>query len=335
MNHCSYLGIDVSKRKLDLALLNNINSRKRKTKVFDNNAKGFELLLDWLNKNVDKDLSELRIIIESTGVYHRSLAYFLADHGLFVSLINPADSHKFIASGNLHKTDQCDAIALAEFGVALNLRDKLVQWQPKPIEIRQLNALITRLDALKTDLQREQNRYEKAEVGDYPKDILQSIINTQTFLKQEIVRLEKKIDDHIDRHPKLKKDCELLKTIPGVGEAVSLRMMSLYHSHKFHCASQMAAFLGLVPRLKESGNYKGKAMLSKRGNSKIRALLYLPAVVAKAHNPDIKHCYERLLAKGKAKMQAIGAAMRRLVHICFGVLKHQSKYQARNAVICA
>ncbi|MGX3048547.1 transposase, partial [Ursidibacter arcticus] len=91
----------------------------------------------------------------------------------------------------------------------------------------------------------------------------------------------------------------------------------------------------LVPRLRESGAFKGKTMLSKRGSTKIRALLYLPAVVAKVHNPDIKSCYERLLAKGKMKIQAIGAAMRHLVHICFGVLKHQSQYQAQNNVICA
>ncbi|MGX3022337.1 IS110 family transposase, partial [Ursidibacter sp. B-7004-1] len=280
------------------ALFNNINSRKRQNKVFNNDLKGFTLLLDWLNKNVDKDLSELRIIIESTGVYHRNLAYFLADHGLFISLVNPADSHKFISSGNLHKTDKCDAVGLAQFGIALSLRDKLTQWLPEPREVRQLNALIARLDTLKADLQREQNRYEKAEAGDYPENILQSIIKMQTHLKQEIDRLEQHIDDHLDRHPKLKKDRELLETIPGVGEAVSLRMMSLYHSHKFHSASQMAAFLGLVPRLRESGTFKGKTMLSKRGNAKIRALLYLPAVVAKVHNPDIKRCYERLLAKG-------------------------------------
>ncbi|MGX2987319.1 IS110 family transposase, partial [Ursidibacter sp. B-7004-1] len=84
---------------------------------------------------------------------------------------------------------------------------------PESREVRQLNALIARLDTLKADLQREQNRYEKAEAGDYPENILQSIIKMQTHLKQEIDRLEQHIDDHLDRHPKLKKDRELLETI--------------------------------------------------------------------------------------------------------------------------
>ncbi|SEP79244.1 transposase, partial [Basfia succiniciproducens] len=87
------------------------------------------------------------------------------------------------------------------------------------------------------------------------------------------------------------------------------------------------AFLGLIPRERTSGTMKGKIMLSKRGSPQIRALLFLPAIVAKSHNPDIKAHYERLLAKGKTKMQAVGAAMRRLVHICFGVLKNKSVYQ--------
>ncbi|WP_370686926.1 transposase [Neisseria sp. Dent CA1/247] len=78
-----------------------------------------------------------------------------------------------------------------------------------------------------------------------------------------------------------------------------------------------------------SGKYRGKVRLSKQGNSRLRALLYMPAVVAKRFNPDIKACCERLLARGKSPMQTIGAAMRRLVHICFGVLKHQTVYQAR------
>lgn len=89
----------------------------------------------------------------------------------------------------------------------------------------------------------------------------------------------------------------------------------------------------LVPRQRESGQYQGKVMLSKRGNSKLRALLYFPAMNACRFNPDIKAQHERLLSCGKVKMQTIGAAMRKLVHICFGVLKHQVVYQSRASVI--
>ena len=91
----------------------------------------------------------------------------------------------------------------------------------------------------------------------------------------------------------------------------------------------MAAFVGLVPRKRESGMYKGQSKLSKRGSSMIRAKLYLAAVCATQYNPDIRaHC-ERLRARGKNKMQTVGAAMRRLVQICYGVLKRRCEYQAQ------
>lgn len=98
-----------------------------------------------------------------------------------------------------------------------------------------------------------------------------------------------------------------------------------------YCSSQAAAFIGLVPRLKESGTLKGRATLSKNGSGRIRAILYMAAVVAIQYNPDIKHQYERLIRAGKTKMQALGAAMRKLVQICYGVLKHQSQYRPQTA----
>ncbi len=107
------------------------------------------------------------------------------------------------------------------------------------------------------------------------------------------------------------------------------------HNKQFSQASQMAAFLGLVPKHSESGLFKGKSRLAKNGSSDIRAKLYMPALVAIKHNPDIKAQYERLLANGKCKMQAVCAAMRKLVHICFGVIKHQQSYQAKVELISA
>lgn len=160
-----------------------------------------------------------------------------------------------------------------------------------------------------------------------------SIYQIRTALNKSIAELKQDIGKHIDRHPDLKHDIELLRTIPGVGEVIAPRMAVLYRSKSFQSASQMAAFLGLIPKERTSGKYKGKVRLSKQGNSKMRALLYFPAIAAKRHNPDIKACCERLLNRGKTSKQVVGAAMRHLVHICFGVLKHQSVYQARTVSV--
>ncbi len=108
-------------------------------------------------------------------------------------------------------------------------------------------------------------------------------------------------------------------------------MIGVIRSRLFESAPQCAAFVGLVPRQHESGSsIRGRARLTKTGNANIRAKLYMAAVSAIKYNPDIKRHYERLLKNGKVKMSALCAAMRKLVHICFGVIKHQQPYQPQS-----
>ena len=119
----------------------------------------------------------------------------------------------------------------------------------------------------------------------------------------------------------------MLESIPGVGPVISQHMVVLLRSRSFDAASQCAAFLGLVPVQHESGSsVRGQSRLSKAGNAQLRAKLYMAAIVATRQNPDIKSQYERLLRHGKPRMLALCAAMCKLVHICFGVLEHQTPY---------
>ncbi len=138
----------------------------------------------------------------------------------------------------------------------------------------------------------------------------------------------------IDPHPTLQHDHQLLQSIPGVGPVLATFMVALlYHGERFDSAAQVAAYVGLIPVEYQSGTSVRKPpRLSKAGPALLRAKLYWPAVVASRHNPDVRHLYQRLLARGKCKMAAIGAAMRKLLHICFGVIKHQTPYQPQIAV---
>lgn len=330
------LGIDIAKHKFDCAFIaspgsNGDKGNKAKSKVLPNNDAGFTQLITWLAKNHGAAHKNIKVFMEATGVYHEALAEFLYTQGFVVHVFNPADAASYIGSDNLHKTDKSDARALADMGI-----DRLNKgtagktlWQPAPPEVKHLKALIARLDALEADLQREENRMEKARTAASPALVVESIVTMQLQLHKQIDGLKNEINHHINRHPDLKDGIRLLKSIPGVGEVVSLRMLTLYHSRHFKSASQMAAFVGLVPRKRESGMYKGQSKLSKRGSSMIRAKLYLAAVCATQYNPDIRaHC-ERLRARGKNKMQTVGAAMRRLVQICYGVLKRRCEYQAQ------
>ena len=320
-----YLGIDVAKAKLDCCLLLNETGHKRKTKVVANTAAGIVTLLEWTDKQ-GLPTPQLHVVMEATGVYHESAATALVEAGVTVSIVNPAQVKDFGRGLAIRtKTDAVDSVVLARYGHLL----KPKAWQPPPPEARILQALLARRDAVAEDVRRERNRYEKACVTKTPDLIVQSITASITFLEAELHRLQQNIDDHIDRHPDLKRDMALLTSIPAVGERVGNNLLAVMHTHHFRSAEQVAAYLGLVPVERQSGSsVLGRAKLSKAGSPRVRAVLYMAAVVATQYNPQVKALYQRLLARGKSKMSALGAAMRKLVHLCFGVLKTQQPYRA-------
>ena len=322
-----WIGLDVSKSKVDAAWLRDPATGKFKDKVFPNTAQGHAALLDWVRCQSGRPMAELHFVMEATGVYHEALACALYDAGARVSVINPARVHDYARSlGVRSKNDRRDSRVLARFGQT----QAPALWQPEAREIRVLKALLARLAALEKDLQRELNRREKAETSQTAEAVLTSISTVQETLEAEKKRLLALIDDHIDRHPHLKQDRQLLESVPGVGPVVSRCLIGVLRSRSFQRATQCAAYLGLVPIEHQSGSsVYGRPRLSKAGSGAIRAKLYMAAVVAIRHNPDVRSLYQRLLARGKCKMSALGAAMRKLVHICFGVFKHRKPYQAQ------
>ncbi len=202
-------------------------------------------------------------------------------------------------------------------------------WLPPSQEARVLQALLARRDAIAQDLQRERNRQEKTNISQASTLVQQSINDSILFLTEQLNKLQQEIDDHIQGHPQLQADMRLLQSIPAVGEKVGGQLLAVMHSHQFCAAEQLAAYLGLVPVERQSGSsLMGRARLSKAGPARVRAVLFMAAIVAKQYNPHVKALYDRLIARGKSKMSALGAAMRKLVHLCFGVLKTQRPYQA-------
>lgn len=318
-----YLGMDIAKAKLDCCLLLNEAGDKRKSKAIANTKAGVSALLEWTAKQ-GVPVAQLHVVMDATGVYHEQAALALVDAGVMVSIINPAQVKDFGRSlGIRTKTDSMDSVVLAKYGALL----KPAAWQPPSVEVRALQALLARRNAVADDLRRELNRQEKSEAIETPALIVQSIAQSIAFLEAELKRLQQAIDDHIDRHPGLKRDMVLLTSIPAVGERVGNSLLAIMHGNRFESAEQVAAYLGLVPVERQSGStVLGRARLSKAGPARVRAVLYMAAVVATQYNPHVKALYERLLARGKSKMSAIGAAMRKLVHLCFGVIKSQQPY---------
>lgn len=310
MNTSFYLGIDVAKAKLDCALL--LSEGRFKTKVFHNTAEGFLELMPWLNKH---GAGSARVCMEATGVYWEALAEFLVDAGLIVCVVNPAQIKAFGSSRAVRtKTDRVDARLIAEFCKAMQPRP----WVAPPASERQLRALILRLDALQRMHIQENNRLGVAR--DTVRDGIQRHL---AWLDKEITAVLKAIRGIIDQDPDLRRKRELLDSIPGLGERTISTLLAFYaEPTRFDNARQCAAFAGLNPRQHLSGSsVHGKTRLSKVGHALLRKALYMPAMVTLYKTAWGRAFRARLTQTGKSPMVIIGAMMRKLIHVAYGVLK--------------
>lgn len=313
----SILGIDIAKLKIDVVLL---FENKSLAKEFANSPKGFQLLKAWLES---RQISEVHACLEATGIYGAAVAKFLHEQGHLVSVVNPL-SIKGYAKSKLqrNKTDKADARLIADFCRTQNP----AQWFPPPPEIIQLQALVRRIEALEEMLQMERNRLEVS-----PNKTQPSIKRMIKTFETEIETLRKSIKEQINNDPDLKEQDQLLQTIPGIGEKTSALLLGEIEFGRYQSARQVAAFAGVTPKKSESGTSLKHTKLSKLGNGRIRKGLYFPAIVAKQHNQTIKNFAERLEKNGKTPMQIICAAMRKLLHMAFGVLKHKQPFNPNMA----
>lgn len=311
------VGIDVSKDSLDLCILyDGIKGRIRTKKIKNDNSAAANIIR-WLRLQ-HCGPEDVHLIMEATGVYHERLALSLHEAGAYVSLANPHRSRDFAKGmGILTKTDKVDAYMLACYA----LLKKPHRWHPPSAEVMHLSALIRRRDALLSDAVREENRLEKYQSTHTPSDVMSSCLRMVKLLREEVKFAEQLIKAHIKAHAALQLDYDLLTSIPAVGPQLGINMLVLLRSHDFESASQAAAFLGVVPVEKRSGtSVRGKAKMSKIGPPQLRAKLYMSALCARRCNARMRNFYEELCLRGKPKMVAIGAVMRKLVHWCYGVL---------------
>ncbi len=303
------VGVDIAKRKFDAALLVN---QKVKHKVFTNTQEGFSELMGWLKKH---GVDHARVCIEASSTYGEELATYLHTAGHTVSIVNPARIKGFAQSELLRtKNDKVDAGVIARFC------DKMRPdpWAPLPPQTRRLQALVRRVDALLVMRTQEMNR-----AGTAHESVLHSVKGHLSFLNAEVAALKKEIADLIDEDQDLKGKADLLRSIPGIGEATVAAILSeLSLFQNGDRVRKVVAFIGLAPREFSSGSsIKGKPRICKTGQARMRKAFYMPSLVAMQYNPVIMSFSQRLLARGKNGKVVVCAVMRKLVHIIFGVLK--------------
>lgn len=315
------VGVDISKKSFHIAVL---TGEKQLNKVFENTASGHRDLQSWLLK---KGISqpESHICMEATSTYYEALAIALADQGWRVSVVNPLQIKAFAESRLVRqKTDRADAHTIALFCA----QQEPPLWSPPALEVRELQRLLARLEAVQGMRVQELNRLQEAQ--GIARESVERLLAT---LDEELRLLKEQIDDHIDRHPGLKEQTALLKTIPSVGDTLSAYMTAWLPVARLDDVRAAVAFVGLSPKARESGtSLRGKAMLCKMGHSRLRKLLYMPAMNAMRFNPAAKALATRLRNAGKPGKLILGAIMRKLVHWIYGVLKSRQAFDVNRAL---
>ena len=320
MNKRDFSGIEVSARELIVAV-----ERAERTlplESFANDAPGHQAVLRCLRHGGHP----VRVCMESTGVYGLDLALLLARAGIEVMVANPrAARHFATAMMQRSKNDRLDARVLLEFAKRMPFQ----AWTPPRPVVLQLHALSRRLEALKDTQAAEQSRLHAARATlTTPAAVRRDLERSLRSLRRAIARLSVEAVKIIRQDSGLQGRFDLLLSAKGIGETSAIALLAeLAVAPQDLDVRQLVAYAGLDPREHSSGSsVHKKPRISKHGNVHLRRALYMPALVAIRHQPNLRAFYEHLRARGKAKMVARVAVMRKMLHAIFGMFKHQTAF---------
>lgn len=331
---CVSLGIDIAKADFAVAMLDGEQLVGEGT--FVNTPAGFAKLAAWCDRHL-KALPEsaLHACMEATGTYGIELAFFL--HARFfetqhrISVVNPHQTNHHGKSRLLrNKTDRVDAENIAHFCATQHPAD----WQPPTETQRRLKELSRHLESIEKSMTREKNRLES---GIHDPGIQRQIKQLLGLLEEQKQETQNEVEALLKQDATLLEQARLLESIKGVGRTTAIKFLAEVQDVRlFDSAAQLAAFAGLSPSQKQSGSsVRGKTSISKKGNSRLRTLLYMPIMAAMRHNPLIKPLTDRLLAEGRPKKVAMTAGMRKLLFLMFGVLKSGQPFDPNYAQLHA
>lgn len=316
----SVLGVDISKAKFDVALLN--DEGKYRCKVFANSRAGFAALEQWLHAHLPQGLASLHVCLEATDSYHEPLALHLHDQGVRLSVVNPMRVKRFMElEGARNKTDQGDAKSLARFCRMTTPEP----WEAPTPGVRVLQALVARLDALQQMHQSEANRLAVAHTAVQP-----SLLEVLATLDKAIAEVKAQIRQTIDDDPDLRQRAALLHSIPGLGERTIPQLLAyIGRPQRFNSVKALSAYASLSPLIRQSGSsLNQRSGTHPQGHRQLKRALYFPAMVAAQHNPLIAAFWQRLKAQNKPGKVIVVACMHKLLAIIYGVLKSNTPFDA-------
>lgn len=334
LNHCVMktssimkyaVGIDVAKKDFKCCISTIDASQQVEVKAtshFECNLRGYEAFFKWVGRH-HKTEEPIVYCMEATGIYHEYLALFLHDRGCYVSVVLPTLSKRYLqSSGNKSKNDKIDAVGLAQMAA----EKALSSWQPFSKDIytlRQMTRLIEDLNQQRTSLRNQlhalkHSMYEMSELEAALKDVL-------VVVEGKIKELKKKVETTIKADEKLWPRFQNLLSIKGVGTYTLAVIVAETNGFElFDNIAQLTSYAGYDVVQNQSGQYKGRSRISKRGNSHIRRALHMPSLnMVRYRVPTLYPLYERVVDRTKMKMKGIVAVQRKLLGIIYTLWKRQ------------
>lgn len=306
MRNC--IGIDVAKQYFDLH-----NLKTGQDQRMENSADGVRQCVAICNK-IRPEL----IAMEATGGYELTLAATLQAEGFAVAVVNPRRIRDFArAAGQIAKTDRLDARIIAQFAATM---------EPMPAEqfnehTLKLKALVARRNQLVGLHTAEANRLEHAD----GKEIRRSVAAVLKVIEAQLKTIDRQISEHVENTPRLRQRSEIFDSVPGIGPTTANMLVTELPELGRLNRRQIAALVGVAPMARDSGTFRGKRMTG-GGRKKIRSRLFMPTLVAVRHNPILRAYYNKLLNRGKCKMVALVAVMRKLICILNTMAKNNQKW---------
>ena len=298
-----YIGVDVSKKKLDIHNSNRFIS-------YNNNLEGFEQIIDHFKSLKQK----VHFVCESTGGYEKSFIHLMIARGFNASIVNARRMRCFAKGCGLYaKTDKIDAKVITRFAEVME--PKAICLPPKNMQL--LNELTVRRQQLVEMRTQEKNKLDTI----VSKPIKSSIELIIQVFEKHIQKLEKKITDIVENDPEIKDKAERLQQVVGIGKVTAHTLLALIPELGAVNRKEIAALVGVAPCNHDSGKHSGKRFIQ-GGRKKVRACLYMAAITASRCNPVLSSFYQDLRVKGKSHKVATVAVMRKLAVLANAIIKN-------------
>lgn len=322
------IGIDISKSELvckagRIGIDQTIEVLSNST--FSNNTSGFESLLSWSREVcADPDLPVF-FVMEATGVYYESLAYYLVFQQQQVSVLLPNKVKHFAQTLQIKsKTDALDAEVILRIG----LERKLSVWNPISPQMRKIRVLSREQVEIKHKRTMAKNQlHARKEAFETPKETITRLKELIAFLNQQLAEIEAQLREIVEQDQQLSQKIEKLETIPGVGFNTLMTLIGETNGFALiRNAKQLVSYAGLDVRHKESGTSKGKTTITKKGNRFIRAAAYMPALASIRYNQTLREFYTSLSERKPAKKMALTAVSRKLLCCVYAMWKNDTTF---------